>query len=232
MTWFVNVYMGSSGNRVPHSIHYWSIIIIHYPHKHLHKWEANLPFADTPKYHMVGWLDPIWSLYSPIISPPNPHNMIVLHGVQSHITSQMAISRMCDALDRVLRSDPCSSLPGRSGAKNFVQPTLQTTPQPEKNEKGGAHEQRQILLPFLSLHFPPPKKQTMQRFSQMLLWGASFVLDRNHCRTWKLQTSQLHGGMNEAVRSCAAATMLTTQSKHLKHHEWMSKSPGSHRTLI
>ena len=152
---------------------------------------------------------------------------------------------MCDALDRVLRSDPCSKLyPEDLAQKTLCSQLSGPRHNLKKMKKGERMSSKkfivgisskfielQILLPFLSLHFPP-KKQTMQRFSQMLLWGASFVLDRNHCRTWKLQTSQLHGGMNEAVRSCAAATMLTTQSKHLKQHEWLSKSLGSHRTLI
>ena len=101
MTWFVNIYMGSSGNRVPHCIHYWSIILIHYPHT------VNICISGRPTSHLqthpnIIWLVN-WVLYDHYIVPLYPHQIPITWlfciGVNPtlHPKWTLAMSRMCDA---------------------------------------------------------------------------------------------------------------------------------------
>ena len=89
----------------------------------------NICISGRPTSHLqthpnIIWLVN-WILYDHYIVPLYPHQIPITWlfcvGVNPtlHPKWTLAISRMCDALEPVIRSDPCSSVPGTSGAKNL-----------------------------------------------------------------------------------------------------------------
>ena len=105
MTWFVNVYMVSSGNRVPHCIHCRSIIITHYPHKHCHEWEANSHFQRHPNIiWLVNWI----RLYIPTKSLLNGCFYIPHIG---HFICVLTSTGLCGVIHAVLLHGTPGALP-------------------------------------------------------------------------------------------------------------------------